>query len=116
VDDDVTSAGDRRRVGAVRVADVVVVDHLVALVLVENLDAELVRATVALLGSVDGGQDEAVAAPVDRAVALVLGLVAVRDDQPVVRPAVEVQVAGLELELCVAGRDRLAVLVPRGSL
>ena len=87
VDDDAASAENRRRVGGVRRVDLVVVDHPVALVLVVDLDAELVLPAAAALLAVDGRQDEAVVAgSVDRAVALVLGLVP-RDDQPFVRRA-----------------------------
>jgi hypothetical protein len=78
-----------------------------------DLDPELVGLVTTEQVAVDGGEQEAVVpGSIDRAAALVLRPRA-GDHQPLVNLAVEVQVAGLELELRLARGDVGALLVLR---
>src|SRR5689334_13167122 len=112
---DVDAASTENRSGRRVVCSehLVVVDDRIAIVLIPNLDAELVRPTSAVELAVDGGEHKPVIArAVDRAGALELSL-RTRDDEPFVDFAVEVDVARLELELGVSIGRALALLVLR---
>src|SRR5688572_17151404 len=77
----------------------VVIDDGIAVVLVPDLDPELVGPAATTDLAVDRGDQEAiVAGAVDRSGALVLGPGS-GDDEPLIDRAVEIQIAGLELEL-----------------
>ena len=113
VDAIATKHGSRGRSIAGVARDLVVVNNDITVVLIPDLDAELVDSTTAADLTVDRGDHEAVVAgTVDRAGALELGLGA-GNDEPFVIFAVEVDVAGFELELCVFVRNGLALLVLR---
>jgi len=104
VNDDV--AASDRLIGAV-------VIHREARALVPNLDSERVGGGPALAGTVFARQEESVVpAVVDRAGSLELRLRSC-DDQPLIGGAVEVEVAGAECKLRLAGRDCRVLLVLR---
>lgn len=109
VDDDASAAQLSARRSLIPGPHLVVVDDL-ARRLVPDLDAELIGATTAHL-TVDGGQHDAVAAlSIDGAFTLVLGP-GPGNSQPLVAGAVELQVAGLVLELRLSRRGLGALLV-----
>src|SRR5436190_7671999 len=110
------AAGDRlwiRGVNVARAPELVVEDHSIRVVVVRDPDPELIRSDRAHQVTVVCGEREVVAA---RAVhgprALVLGLEA-GDDEPLVDRCVEVEVADLEVELGLAGRNCRVLLVLR---
>ena len=103
---------DHDRSAAQPLLDAVVVNDLITIVLVPDLDAERVDiADIRGRFGIRRRQQEAEAAhAVDGPDALVLELAA-RDDQPLVRLAVEVQITGVEHELRVPFGHRSPLLV-----
>ena len=109
--DDVPAPEDGRRIFLVTGTRFVVVNDSSAVVQVPNLYAELVTLATTEQSTVDGGEHEAIfTRPIERPDALELGTGA-RDNKPVVARRVEIEIAGLEFDLCLAGRDRGPLLV-----
>src|SRR2546423_795049 len=114
VDDDAATVYHLRggRIYVVRPTQLVIIDQA-APYPGPDLDPELVGTAAARLVSVCGSQHETVIpGSVDLAAALVLSLRPC-NHKPLISGALEVQVAGFELELGVAGRHVRAMLVLR---
>src|SRR2546426_2433496 len=103
VDDDLPASERSRGICPIAAVELIVVDGE-ARALVENLDAQLIRAPASVYCIVHGREPEAeVARPVDRPRPFVLRF-GPRDHQPVVARAVEVEIRSVELELRVPTR------------
>src|SRR2546430_14953463 len=133
VDDNLPASERSRGFCPFAAVELIVVDGE-ARALVENLDAQLIRAPASVYCIVHGREPEAeVARPVDRPRPFVLRF-GPRDHQPVVARAVEVEIRSVELKLRVstghpgsrwrrgheaergfAGKPRLRGIIPGGG-
>src|SRR5690349_13554275 len=108
MDDDAAPTDDRRWICAVPSAHLVVIDNVGHII--RNLDPELVAPATAADLPVNNCDCEGVAArAVDRTGAAILRM-RIRNNQPVIGGAVEVQAGELELELGLARRLRPALV------
>src|SRR5436309_811942 len=99
MDYDAAAADRCGEISAVQGVELIVIDNGAVIGLVPNLDAELVRAAAPSNSTVDGGEDEAVAAGIVHGAGAFVLRARAGNHQPLVAGAVEVEVGDLELKL-----------------